>query len=40
MLAFEVTIPGVLWALFLAWCVWMCVVIVRFALSGGSKTWR
>jgi hypothetical protein len=40
MLAFEVTIAGVMWTLFIAWAVWMCVVILRFALSGGSKSWR
>jgi hypothetical protein len=40
MLAFEATLTAALWVLFAAWCIWMCVVILRFAASGGSKTWQ
>jgi hypothetical protein len=38
MLAVEWTLTNILWAAFLVWALWMCVVMIVFAFRRGADS--
>ena len=40
MLAFDLTPWNLFWVALVAWSVWMCVVILMFAIRHESRNWE